>query len=299
MIATTGKSNQAQHSASEIETRIGVELRNIGIPPRPAILSRIDAELHKDQPDFNMLADVISSDVGLAASVIKVSNSPYFGFNGKVRSVMEALLVLGLKVTVHTIAGIALQRTFPRIPSLERFWDSTARTARVCGWLAVRFKGRTKLRPDDAYTFGLFRDCGIPLLMIPFPEYPEILRQANNETERLFTAVEDERLSINHALIGSEMAEEWRLPAEIHDAIRHHHDVAALTGALAGSLNLKTREFIAIAQIGEYLIQQCTGQNRTQEWGKLGEAAMQQFDVSSAELDALVGESREVITAEI
>jgi HD-like signal output (HDOD) protein len=299
MIATTGKPDQAQHSAGEIETRIGVELRNIGIPPRPAILSRIDAELHKDQPDFNMLADVISSDVGLAASVIKVSNSPYFGFNGKVRSVMEALLVLGLKVTVHTIAGIALQRTFPRIPSLERFWDSTARTARVCGWLAVRFKGRTKLRPDDAYTFGLFRDCGIPLLMIPFPEYPEILRQANNETERLFTAIEDEHLSINHALIGSEMAEEWRLPTEIHDAIRHHHDVAALTGALAGSLNLKTREFIAIAQIGEYLIQQCTGQNRTQEWGKLGEAAMQQFDVSSAELDALVGESREVITAEL
>jgi HD-like signal output (HDOD) protein len=145
----------------------------------------------------------------------------------------------------------------------------------------------------------LFRDCGIPLLMIPFPEYPEILRQANNATERLFTVVEDECLSINHALIGSEMAEEWRLPADIHDAIRHHHDVAALTGTLAGSLNLKTREFIAIAQIGEYLIQQCTGQNRTQEWGKLGEASMQQFDVSSTELDALVGESREVITAEI
>lgn len=299
MIASTGKPDWAQRGATEIEARIGIEIRDIGIPPRPAILSRIDEEIHKDEPDFHNLADVISSDVGLAASVIKVSNSPYFGFNGKVRSIMEALLVLGLKVTVHTIAGIALQRTFPRIPSLERFWDSTARTARVCGWLAGRFKGRTKLRPDDAYTFGLFRDCGIPLLMIPFPEYPTILRQANNETERLFTAIEDERLSINHALIGSEMAEEWRLPAEIHDAIRHHHEVEALTGALAGKLNLKTRELIAIAQIGEYLIQQCTGLNHTQEWGKLGEAAMRQLNVSGAELDALIRESGEVITAEI
>lgn len=99
--------------------RIGTEIRNIGIPPRPAILSRIEGEMRKDEPDFRLLAEIIGSDVGLAASVTKVANSSFFGFGRRVRSIPESLLVLGLKMTVHTIAGIALQKTFPRIAATQ------------------------------------------------------------------------------------------------------------------------------------------------------------------------------------
>lgn len=279
----------------ELQLRIGNEIRNIGIPPRPVILTRIHNEMLKEEPDFRLLADIIGSDVGLAASIIKVSNSPYFGFGKKVRSVPEALLVLGLKVTVHTIAGFELKKAFGHVPNLERFWDSAARSAHLCAWLTHNLQDRIGIRPDDAYTLGLFRDCGIPVLMIPFPEYAGILKRANQEAVRLFTAVEDELLSVNHVLIGSELAEDWLLPEDICQAIRHHHEVAALEGTLEQPLLPGAAEMIAVAQVVEYLIQLHNNDwNQTQEWHKLGPASLRLLGIDADELKRLEAEAAAV-----
>lgn len=283
---------------ANFESRLHTEIRNIGIPPRPVILDKVDAEMRKDEPDFKHLAEIIGSDVGLAASIIKVANSPFFGFGKQARSVAEALLVLGLKTVVHTIAGHALQNTFPRVPSLERFWDSAAQTARVSGWLALRLRGRVRARPEEAYTYGLFRDCGIPVLMIPFPEYPKILARANAETTLPFTAVEDRLLSINHAIVGAELVEDWRLPEEIQLAIRHHHDAAMLAEPAAERPRQTMQQLVAVAQVAEYLIQANTGLSQTQEWGKLGPACLGLLDIGADELAALQADCREVLGAD-
>lgn len=285
----------AAPSGAGFESRLHTEIRNIGIPPRPVILDKVDAEMRKDEPDFKHLAEIVGSDVGLAASVIKVANSPFFGFGKQARSVAEALLVLGLKTVVHTIAGQALKNTFPRVPSLERFWDSAAQSARVSGWLAQRLRGRVRARPEEAYTFGLFRDCGIPVLMIPFPEYPKILAQANAETALPFTEIEDRLLSINHAVVGAELAEDWRLPVETQQAIRRHHDAAALAAPAADRTELAAQQLIAIAQTAEHLIQANTGLSRTREWDKLGAACLALLDIGADELDLLLADCREVL----
>lgn len=298
MTATTSAPTDAPPSAPDIEAKMRVEVRDIGIPPRPAILERINSEMQKDEPDFKQLAEIVGSDVGLAASVIKVANSPYFGFGKKVRSVQEALLVLGLKVIVRTIAGLALQRTFPHVPNLERFWDASACTARVSGWLAQNLNGRAKVRADDAYTFGLFRDCGVPVLMIPFPEYQGVLKAANAEETASFTAVEDRALSINHAIVGAELAEDWLLPEEIHTAIRHHHDAGVIADGGPAAVAPTTRRLIAVSQTAEYLIHRHTGLNRTREWDKLGPACMALLELDEEDLEQLFQDSHAAVKGE-
>ena len=261
----------AQH---DVDNRMRLEMRDIGIPPRPAILSEIDREMEKDDPDFGVLAKLIGSDVALAAGLIKTTNSPFFGFGKKVRTVHEAMLVLGLKVVIRTIAGLALKNLFPYVPNLERFWDASANTAQASGWLAQRLKGNCTLRPSDAYTLALFRDCGIPVLLIPFPEYSKVLQDANSEETRSFTDIENQMLSINHAAIGSDLAESWLLPADICSGIRFHHEIAALGESGASKLPHTARQLIAIAQIAEYLVQETTGMNKSCEWGKLGDVCL-------------------------
>lgn len=280
-----------RHSSSpDLEKRMRAEVRDIGIPPRPSILEKIDQEMEKDDPDFRYLADLIGRDVALAAGLIKTTNSPFFGFSKKVTSVGEALLVLGLKVIVRTVAGLSLRQAFPKVPSLERFWDASATSARVTGWLASELGRPGGIRPDDAYTFGLFRDCGIPVLMIPFPEYPSILKAANENGTRSFTEVEEDALFINHAAVGAELAENWLLPEEVHDAIRHHHELAALSDA-----NPRTAQLIALAQTAEYLIQQVTGQNQTREWEKLGPACLTTLGLNEDDLPRFLAGARPVI----
>lgn len=281
----------------DIESRIGRELRDIGIPPRPTLLARIENEMRKDEPDFKLLADIISSDMGLAASVIKVANSAYFGVGRRVRTILEALLVLGLKLTVTTIAGIALQRAFPNVPNLDRFWDASSRMARVSGWLAQRLKGRVRFRAEDAYTFGLFRDCGMPVLMIPFPEYRDILKQAETDKERLFTAIEDELLSINHAIVGAELAEDWMLPADLCEAIRYHHYAPAIDGDVVAIIPENASRYIALTMLAQHLIQRYTDLYPDQEWNKLGPASLALLQVTPEELAELETDVEEVVNA--
>jgi HD-like signal output (HDOD) protein len=278
------------------EVQLESTLRDIGIPPRPSILDRISIEMQKEEPSFNDLSNLISADVALSASLIKITNSPFFGFRSRVRSVKESLMVLGLDVASRAIAGIILRRAFPNAPKLERFWDSSARIACLSGWLAQRVTNNN-LRPDEAYTYGLFRDCGIPILISRFPDYYRVLAEANHEAKINFTTIEDTHLPTNHAVVGCLLAQSWWLPEETSLSIRYHHDVNVLTApAIPPSLN--SRYQIAVAQFAEYLLQQKTGLCHTQEWIKLGPACLRLLNISEEDVKNILVDALPVIDAE-
>lgn len=277
----------------DLDTRMRIEIKDIGIPPRPQILVAIEQEMRKDEPDFIRMSDLISSDVALAAGLIKTANSPFFGFSKRVRTVKEALVVLGLRTVTRSIAGLALQQIFPHTPSLERFWDASAKTALVAAWLAGKYKLPASVRPSDAYTFALFRDCGIPVLLIPFPEYTQILQEANANCDKGFTEVEDACLGVNHAGVGAGLAEGWLLPAEMCEAIKQHHSVAHMTGTAADPLTTSARVMIALAQTAEYLLHAFSGLNQTCEWVKLGAACLDTLGICEDELADLLDEFRQ------
>lgn len=262
-----------------------MEMREIGIPPRPTILVHIEQETAKDDPDFIHLARLLSQDVALAAGMIKVANSPYFSFGKKIPTVQEALLVLGLKLVSKTVAGLALRQVFKHIPNMERFWDASAMTAEVSAGLAKQLGSATGIRPEDAFTFALFHDCGIPMLMNPFPEYRDVLARANNESTRPFTAVEEESIGLNHAVLGAQLAEDWLLPEETCLAIRHHHDREAINGTI--DIPARSRRLIAIAQLAEHLIHLKTAQAQTSEWSKLGADCLACLELSPDDLPEL------------
>jgi len=278
-----------------IDAQIESTLRDISIPPRPAILISISDEMQKPEPDFRSLSNIISADVGIAASLIKITNSPFFGFRRRVRSVQEALMVLGLDVTSRALAGIVMRKAFPTSPQLERFWDASARIARLSGWLAQQLT-QNKLRADDAYTFGLFRDCGIPILLSHYPNYHAVLTEANHETIWSFTDIEDTHLPTNHAIVGSFLTQSWWLADETSFSIRHHHDLKVLDApSIPPSLNCRYQ--IAVSQFAEYMLQQKTGLSFTQEWVKLGPACLRLLKLTDEDVKNLIAEAAPFIEA--
>lgn len=278
---------------SSVESVLERTIKDIGIPPRPAILDRIAEEMRKDEPSFNHLAQLISADVSLAAGLIKTANSPYFGLHSRARTVNDALMVLGLSVTSRAIAGISLRKAFPVSARLERFWNASAQIAALSGWLAGVLD-RRHLRAGESHTYGLFRDCGIPVLLRRFPAYEQLLDRANNEAELPFTQVELQDLPTDHAMIGCLLAQNWWLPEEVCLAIRHHHDLQAID-LLESGLPAASRHMIAAAQTAEHLLQQATGLSHTSEWGKLGPSCLRVLDLTQEELTALQGQAVEVL----
>lgn len=270
-------------------------IRAIDIPPRPEIIDRIRAETNRETPCFRRIGDLIKADVALAAGLIKTVNSPYFGFRRRVRSVQDALLMLGLDVTSRAIAAISLRRAFPNSGHYVRFWDASARIAALSGWLAQQVD-RPGLRSDDAYTFGLFHDCGIVILLRRFPDYMGTLSRANHEAVRAFTAIEHEEFPTDHTVLGSLLAQNWWLPDEICQGIRHHHDRLALDRPESG-LPLASRYLIATSQIAERLLQDLTGASQTQEWCKLGASCLNVLGLDEVALRELHPEARSLLQA--
>lgn len=196
-------------------------IKEIGIPPCPAVLAGFMAESHRDEPDFRRLSHLINKDVALAASVLKTINSPLFGSVRKARTVQDALALLGLRETSRVIAGLLLRRAFAssQSPAMYEFWDTSARTAMIAAYLA-RELGVARL--DEAHTFALFRDSGIPVLLVRFAEYEDLLTLTRNENERRRNAIEQARYGFDHAQVSATLAQSWHLPPDLCHAIRIH-----------------------------------------------------------------------------
>jgi HD-like signal output (HDOD) protein len=255
-------------SSPALERMLEDAVRDIGIPPQPEVLARIGAELARPEVDPLRLGRILSADVSLSAGLMKLANSPFFGQRARARTVQQALTLLGMDLACRAAAGLALRGAFPRLTTLERFWDASARIAQISGWLATRLPS-AGVNQGDAYSFGLFRDCGIAVMLRRYPDYAETLRLANADPESGFTEIEMRRHPASHAVVGCLLARTWWLPEPSCLAIRHHHDVPAIA---AGSIALprETAVLIALAQFAEHALQQQTGQSRTREWEKLG-----------------------------
>ena len=268
-------------------------LQDVGIPPRPKIIDRIAAEMGKADPNFKQLGQLIAADVSLSAGLIKTANSSFFGFHGRVSSPNQALMMLGLDVASRAIAGISLRNAFLVDKRLESFLRTSAQIAALSGWL-TRIVCNGRLRADEAYTFGLFRDCGIPVMLKRFPGYERILARANDEACRIFTEVEQHSLPempIDHALVGCLLAKSWWLPQDICLAIRHHHEILAIDSGLPANC----RYLIAIGQMAEHVLQQLSDECPTQEWSKLGASCLRLLDFNEDELETHYDDAQEVL----
>lgn len=280
---------ESKNSVPLLDQQLETSLDDIGIPPRPRILELIVLETRKSDPDLNHMADLIRSDVALAAGLIKTANSPFFGYKQKTRNVRDAITMLGMRNTTNAVAGLVLRHVFPLPPQLTRFWDASERTAQLAAWLVNKVGVRFGVTPDEAYTFALFRDCGIPIMMRRFPDYVAALEQANHEAELAFTAAEETQFPTNHAVVGTLMVQSWWLPEELCLAIRYHHDAVAL--AEGGLIGASSRQ-IALAQLAEKLHQEISNLNVTREWDKLGASSLRLLDLGDTVPEELVEEAK-------
>jgi len=268
-------------SATEIDSDLVSEiLKTITIPPCPAVLSTLMDESRRDNANFPKIIRLISGDLGLAASTMKTANSPFFGLRQKVQSVQMAATVLGLKNIINIITGISLKQSLsPKGINMERFWDRSSYHAIVSARMASRVSG---ISPEDAYTFGLFHDCGIPILMQRFPNYKDTLALANHST-RPFRDIENEHHNTDHTAVGAMLAKNWQLPQLIVDAIRTHHDLAEKGQDLRNEL----RDMGAISLIADFIISNFLGLPEESEWRENGQDAMDQLGIDNEDMEDL------------
>lgn len=225
-------------------------VKDLGIPTCPAILGKITRESAAAEPDFRRIGQWISEDVSLAAAMLKTVNSPFYGLQRKAESVHQALMFLGLRTVSLIVTGLMLRQALAggTSPALVAFWERSARIAAASARVAQETRAVDR---DLAYTFALFRDCGVPLIAKKYAEYEGLLVSGGSDSEKLI-ALEVEGYGVHHAMVGAELARSWGLGVEMCDAISHHHDypISQNDRANAGRSSLR---LVAVGWIADQL----------------------------------------------
>jgi HD-like signal output (HDOD) protein len=231
-------------------------LASIEIPACPAVVSSAMKEAQRDEPDLGRLADLITGDPGMSAVTLKLANSVLFGSSSAVTGVRRAVDRLGTKNVIGVIFGTALRNTLQGAPGiwLDPFWKRTSLLALSSSLIARRQYG---ISPDAAYTYALFRDAAMPLMMQRFPQYGEVMAQARRDGSPLVDS-EARHFPCSHPVIGSLLVRNWGLPSILAQAIRFHHESDAYDvpdSTLPGA----ALSLIAVTQIAEYLLGETIG----------------------------------------
>ena len=198
------------------------------LPPMPAIASELLAILNDDEAEIEDIAAIISKDPALTAKLLSLANSAFFGFGRSVNSVTDAIInVLGLELVKGLSIGIIMSNSFnsERCPGFDvgRYWSNSIMTATMIRNIAQSQTIDPEIQSGFYYLYGLLHNIGLLVLADCYPEeMSDVFLAAERETETRLSAIENDRLGINHYEAGQYLADKWNLPTDVIVAIRHH-----------------------------------------------------------------------------
>lgn len=266
-------------------------VRTLTIPPRPEIVTVLMEEMSRDAPNLDRISGKIAADVGLAGAMLKVVNSPAFRRPQPARSVSQAVSLLGLRNVSSIATGLVIRHTLGGGPQqgFERFWDTAEKVGLICSFLARALRG---MAPDEAFTVGLFHDCGIPLLMRRFPVYRDVLAQANQSAERGFFEVEEEAIGTHHGAVGYFLARSWLLPDDLCKAVLWHHDAEVFVDP---AVDDSVRNYVGIIHIAQHIQHLQMRSTTDVEWIRFSDAVLTHFALTEEDFINLVDEAQEML----
>ena len=233
-------------------------LSSTQLPSLPMVAVRL-LELSRDpESTLKDIAATVQSDPALAAKILKVTNSSFFGLQSKVTSIDRAVPLLGKSmVTSLTLSFSLEQETMtggPIAEHYESYWLQSTVQALAAETVSQEVSG---LKQGDVFLAGLLSDLGRLVMLKAIPEeYSPVLVTAR-DSKRSLAEVERDLLGIDHVSIGVQLLRTWNMPEPLISAVKHHHDLPADLRSLEDSPALGVIRAAAIGSlVGEFFCSQ-------------------------------------------
>ncbi len=169
------------------------------------------------------LAAVISSDQALTAKLLRLANSAYYGYARRISNVREAVILLGMR-TVRSVAIASSIMDAFRVPEtegfdVELFWGHAVAVGVVAEHIARETRAA---RPEDAFTAGVLHDVGRLAMAVVEPDRFQTMVRLVVEEGMTTREAEFAAFGVYHWQVGSRLAQRWRFPEPLVEAIREH-----------------------------------------------------------------------------
>jgi HD-like signal output (HDOD) protein len=202
-------------------------LENVStIPTLPVIIEKITRLLQNPQTSAEEIGKAITTDQALASKVLKLVNSAFYGFPGKISTITHAVVILGFSTVKNVVLTASIFDAFSKRISLsqnfdmQKFWLHSIACGAASQCIAKHIGFGAK---EECFIAGLIHDVGKILMCNYLPEEFEAVVQNRMLKNCLFFESEKEVLHITHQELGGIIAERWNLPAALQGAVKNHH----------------------------------------------------------------------------
>jgi putative nucleotidyltransferase with HDIG domain len=201
------------------------------LPPLSQVGLEVSRLGERDDLSAPQLAQLISKDAALAAKVLRIANSPFYGLRTQVKTLDHAIVVLGQISIVSICAAFAVLGALKTPKSLdhERYESNALRshsvlTAILARWLAQRFAS-PHVPVADSFLGGLLHDIGELATAVYYAKHLGDIRRYEQEHPDISSCrAEQAILGFDHQELGAEVLNHWHLPQLYIEMARHHHD---------------------------------------------------------------------------
>jgi HD-like signal output (HDOD) protein len=191
------------------------------------VLAQVITECDNADASVSSLARIMAGDQALAAMVLKLANSAYFGYARRIESLPDAVVLLGFA----SVKNLAITASITRLLATDQDDLTEIRTGifehSLATAVSARILGRTRrVMGEKAFVAGLLHDLGLIVLVCYAKDRFRTLMATAEERNVPLVAVEEEVLGFTSAALGSAVAAEWQFPPGLCDALAHQHDPA-------------------------------------------------------------------------
>ena len=191
----------------------------------PEVCIRVNQLLEDPDVTATELGKVLSQDTGLAARLLKIVNSSFYGFPSRVETISRAVTIIGLRELRGLVMATSAIETFSRIPTdilnMAQFWRHSV----YCGVVAQALAERCHvLHSERMFVAGLLHDIGKLIICNRLPQHARDIQEELTKEGELDFIIEKKILGYDHADVGGELLSEWNMPQALCDAVCFHHN---------------------------------------------------------------------------
>ncbi|MBI5097899.1 MAG: HDOD domain-containing protein [Nitrospirae bacterium] len=190
------------------------------LPTLPGIITKLSSLADDGKVSVDEMARVVTSDQVLSAKVLKLVNSPFYGFSGRISTVSKALILLG----VNVVKSLAISSSIFDImeKNIVGLWEHSLGAAVAANIIARELNLPER---EEISTAALLHDIGKVIIKLKLEEDYDHLVNVIKEKELPMIDCERELFNIDHAEIGEWLGKSWLLPEKLIEPIACHHHV--------------------------------------------------------------------------
>lgn len=191
------------------------------LPTIPIVATKVMQLMEDENATADDLARVVASDPAVAARVLKISNSSFYGCQRQIQTLPHAIMMLGFVTLKSVVIAASLKQVYHPFGLTEKLlWEHSFGAGLAARLIASELRA---VNPDEAFLGGLFHDLGKNIMnFMDQPKFQEVMQRCYNDGIT-FEEAERQVFPYTHEEVGALVIKKWNFPDHLIRAVLFHH----------------------------------------------------------------------------